>query len=115
MKRLSIYLFFLSFSIITACNNKTAQKCTPKERDPRLAAIDSIIKGLNEPGDLKITGFTGPDLTPSPACLAVAPSGEVYVGVDMIGSLGKTPGMGMIVRLEDCNNDGIVDRHTIYA
>src|SRR6185437_2728974 len=50
-----------------------------------------------------------------PACLAVAASGEVYVGVDMIGSLGKKPGQGRIVKLVDCNNDGIVDRHTEYA
>ncbi|QMU28653.1 DUF7133 domain-containing protein [Adhaeribacter radiodurans] len=67
------------------------------------------------PADLKITNFAGPDLTPSPACLAVAPTGEVYVGVDMIGSLGKDPGKGSIVRLVDSNNDGTVDQHTTFA
>ncbi|HRN47171.1 MAG TPA: hypothetical protein PKW69_03980, partial [Niabella sp.] len=70
---------------------------------------------LNWPDELEITGFAGPDLTPSPACLAVAATGEVYVGVDMIGSLGKDPGKGMIMRLVDCNNDGIMDSHTEYA
>ena len=60
-------------------------------------------------------GFSGYNLTPSPACLGVAASGEVYVGVDMMGSLGKKPGQGRIVKLVDCNNDGIVDRHTEYA
>lgn len=101
--------------IFAACNNKPSQKCVPAKRDPKLAAIDSMSEKLHWPADLNIMGFTGPDLTPSPACLAVAPSGEVYVGVDMIGSLGKTPDEGMIVRLVDCNNDGIVDRHTIFA
>ncbi|MEO8413085.1 MAG: c-type cytochrome [Ginsengibacter sp.] len=70
---------------------------------------------LKWPDDLSIMGFSGPNLTPSPACLAVAASGEVYVGVDMIGSLGKKPGQGRIIKLVDCNNDGIVDRHTEYA
>ena len=67
------------------------------------------------PNELVITTFAGPDLTPSPACLAVAPTGEVFVGVDMIGSLGKDPGKGSIVKLIDSNNDGKADRHTIFA
>src|SRR6201991_1987539 len=70
---------------------------------------------LHWPAGFTISRFTGPDLTPSPACLAVAATGEVFVGVDMIGSLGKTPGKGMIVKLVDCNNDGIIDSHTEYA
>ncbi len=68
-----------------------------------------------DPDELVITNFAGPDLTPSPSCLAVAPTGEVYVGVDMIGSLGKTPGKGYIIKLVDSNNDGKVDRHTKFA
>lgn len=89
--------------------------CEPQARDNALASIDSLSAKLNWPADLQITGFSGPKLTPSPACLAVAATGEVYVGVDMIGSLGKTPGRGMIVKLIDCNNDGIIDKHTTYA
>lgn len=99
---------------LAGCQNKP-QKCEPKERDPSLASIDSLGSKLDWPEDLQIMAFSGPDLTPSPACLAAAPSGEVYVGVDMIGSLGKEPGKGMIMRLVDCNNDGIIDRHTVYA
>ncbi len=67
------------------------------------------------PDGLTITRFAGPDLTPSPACIATAPTGEVYVGVDMIGSLGKTPGKGKIIRLVDSNNDGKIDKHTEFA
>ncbi|MHA4741191.1 DUF7133 domain-containing protein [Dyadobacter sp. MSC1_007] len=77
--------------------------------------IDTLPNAAAWPSDLNITHFAGHDLTPSPACLAVAPSGEVYVGVDMIGSLGKTPGKGSIVRLVDSNNDGKVDKHTTFA
>jgi len=67
------------------------------------------------PAELSFTKFSGSDLTPSPACLAAAATGEVYVGVDLLGSLGKGPGKGRIVRLEDTNNDGTADKHTVYA
>ncbi|GAB3920720.1 DUF7133 domain-containing protein [Mucilaginibacter myungsuensis] len=72
------------------------------------------IKFVNPP-ELTITQIAGPSLVPSPACLAVAPNGEVYVGVDMIGSLGKDPGKGRIVKLIDSNNDGTIDKHTDFA
>jgi putative heme-binding domain-containing protein len=65
--------------------------------------------------ELIITNFAGPDLVPSPSCLAVAATGEVFVGVDMIGSLGKTPGKGRIMKLVDNNHDGIMDSYTEFA
>lgn len=62
-----------------------------------------------------LTNFAGPDLVPSPSCLSVAATGEVFVGVDMIGSLGKEPGKGKIVRLIDQDKDGVMDSHTVFA
>src|ERR1700754_117650 len=70
---------------------------------------------LHWPAGFTISRFTGPDLTPSPACLAVAATGEVFVGVDMIGSLGKTPGKGSIIKLYDTDNDGKIDKHTVFT
>ena len=67
------------------------------------------------PPELEQTNFCGPELTPSPACLSAHPNGDVFVGVDMCGSLGKGPGKGRIVRLRDTNNDGVADEHTIFA
>nr|WP_250775878.1 HEAT repeat domain-containing protein [Dyadobacter sp. MSC1_007] len=96
----------------------TSPLLSPKSERPAekaLMKIDTLPNAAAWPSDLNITHFAGHDLTPSPACLAVAPSGEVYVGVDMIGSLGKTPGKGSIVRLVDSNNDGKVDKHTTFA
>ena len=51
-------------------------------------APDSLFNAKSWPSDLEVTPFAGPSVVPSPACLAVAATGEVYVGVDMIGSLG---------------------------
>ena len=101
-------------ALVAGCGKK-ADNCQPQERSESLAFIDSLAPGLNWPEELEITAFAGPDLVPSPAALAVAPSGEVFVGVDMIGSLGKDPGKGSIVRLIDCNNDGILDSYTEFA
>ena len=67
------------------------------------------------PAELTITKFSGSDITPSPACLAAAATGEVYVGVDLLGSLGKEPGKGSIVRLLDTDHDGKADSHTVFA
>jgi len=112
MLRTSLFLLLLALAM--ACSKNT-ETCPPQERSESLAFIDSLAPSLNWPKDLEITGFAGPDLVPSPATLAVAPSGEVYVGVDMIGSLGKDPGKGSVVRLVDCNNDGIMDSYTEFA
>lgn len=81
----------------------------------RPAAKSKTTKANAWPDGLTVTPFTGPDLTPSPACLATAPTGEVYVGVDMMGSLGKAPGKGRILRLVDKDNDGKIDEHTEFA
>ncbi|GAB3727190.1 DUF7133 domain-containing protein [Spirosoma lituiforme] len=100
---------FLSLFLLTYGINDTG--IFPKKQPE----VVTRIKSPDVPADLKVTTFSGPDLTPSPACLAVAPTGEVFVGVDKQGSLGKKPNMGSIVRLVDKDNDGKVDQHTLYA
>jgi putative heme-binding domain-containing protein len=76
---------------------------------------DSLLKGFSCPPELLANYYAGPSIVPSPSCLAVAPSGEVFVGVDMIGSLGKTPGKGRIVKLIDSDHNGKMDSHTVFA
>lgn len=85
-----------------------------KKLIPGISAALLLSANAN-PSDLKITKFAGSDITPSPACLAAAATGEVYVGVDLLGSLGKGPGMGRIIRLVDADHDGKADSHTVFA
>ena len=104
MKALSKSLFFLLFSTIlfAACQeNKPIIKI--KDKEAVQAISDSLHNDLKWPADINLDYFAGPTLTPSPACLAVSVSGDVFVGVDMIGSLGKDPGKGSIVKLMDVN------------
>ena len=77
--------------------------------------IGGAARADSVPEDLTLTSFSGPDLTPSPACLCAAVDGTVYVGVDLNGSLGKGPGKGRIVRLTDADKDGVADAHTVFA
>lgn len=72
-------------------------------------AADSV------PADLVLTRFSGPEITPCVACLAVSAQGEVFAGVDLNGSLGKGPGKGRIVKLLDTDKDGVADKHTVFA
>ena len=67
------------------------------------------------PEELEATLFSPNTLTPCVACIGVAPTGEVFAGVDQIGSLGKGGGKGKIIRLIDADNDGISEAHTVYA
>lgn len=76
---------------------------------------NDTLRGVTWPDEFTLTKFSGPELTPSPACLAVAATGEVFVGVDKIGSLGKTPGNGSIIKLVDSDNDGKLDTHTEFV
>lgn len=78
-------------------------------------SVDSLRNASAWPAEIDVSHFAGSDLTPSPACLAVHANGAVFVGVDKIGSLGKSPGKGSIIKLIDSNNDGKVDSHTQFA
>ncbi len=80
-----------------------------------LAAAATALFADSFPADLEAVRFSGPDLTPSPATLAVSAHGEVYVGVDLHGSLGKGPGKGSIVKLVDTDGDGTSDEHTVFV
>lgn len=76
---------------------------------PGLTAADSV------PPELVMVRFSDSQLTPSPSCLASTPYGEVFVGIDLLGSLGKGPGQGRIVKLKDVDHDGKADVHSVFA
>ncbi|NCG55353.1 MAG: heme-binding protein, partial [Proteobacteria bacterium] len=82
---------------------------------PSILAVSLTSAKAEVPPELESIQFSGPKITPCPACLCAAATGEVFVGVDMLGSLGKGPGKGKIIRLVDTNGDGEADKHTVYA
>ncbi|WP_373513734.1 c-type cytochrome [Persicitalea sp.] len=108
---LSIFLAFL----FLYWNSSEPTPAPTTNTYAQIPLSDSLPNAEKWPAELEVTHFSGSDLTPSPACLAVAATGEVYVGVDMMGSLGKEPGKGSIVKLVDADNDGQMDSHTTFA
>src|SRR5690554_375746 len=101
---LTFFSFFMNWGESKAPRQQTS-----------VSVADTLPRGIAFPDGLTMTPFAGPHITPSPAVLAVTPTGEVYAGVDKMGSLGKEPGKGSIVKLIDSNNDGKIDNHTEYA
>ncbi|SEL10627.1 putative heme-binding domain-containing protein [Parapedobacter koreensis] len=89
--------------------------CTVATEDRYTAMTDSLTANLEWPENLDIKVFAGADLVPSPSCLAVSASGAVFVGVDKMGSLGKEMGHGAVIKLVDCNGDGLLDTLTEFA
>lgn len=80
-----------------------------------LALFSTLSSSFAASADFKTTEFADSSLTPSPSCLSAHANGDVFVGVDLLGSLGKGPNKGRIVKLIDSNNDGKADKHSIFA
>lgn len=101
--------------LVSACSEVEQRECDPAEEYAFQEMTDSLKAHLNWPDNLEMTVFADAELIPSPACMTVSAAGDVYAGVDMIGSLGKEMGKGAVVKLIDCNGDGILDDYTIFA
>jgi len=67
------------------------------------------------PDELETKVFADASMTPCPAVISATPYGDLFVGVDMQGSLGKKPNLGYIAKLSDTDNDGKADKRTVFA
>ena len=76
-----------------------------------LASLEDV-KG---PEALEVTMFAAPPQVTYPVCITTSAAGEVFVGVDEQGSLGKDPGRGKVVRCQDTDGDGRADRFNDFA
>ncbi len=112
MLKITLSLFYTFFLLMGYEAYERVSGIIP---DNKTAYSDSLRNASAWPEEIDVLHFAGPELTPSPSCLAVAANGDLFVGVDKIGSLGKEPGKGSIVKLTDSNNDGKVDRSTLFA
>jgi putative membrane-bound dehydrogenase-like protein len=75
----------------------------------------TLLKDVKAPKDYQVTIFASPPTISYPTCLACAPTGEVFVGVDQNGSLDAKPDRGKIVRLVDTKGLGKADQVTEFA
>lgn len=80
-----------------------------------LSALSVFAGTTTVPAELETKIFSDTSMTPCPAVIAASPYGEVYVGVDLQGSVGKKPNMGYIAKLIDTDLDGKADKRTVFA
>ncbi|WP_435007800.1 DUF7133 domain-containing protein [Tundrisphaera lichenicola] len=75
----------------------------------------SILRDVKAPDGFEVTVFAAPPDVRYPTCLAAAPNGEVFVGVDENGSLDAKSGRGRVVRCVDTDDDGKADQFNDFA
>jgi putative membrane-bound dehydrogenase-like protein len=73
------------------------------------------VKDVTAPGGFNVTMFGSPPDVNYPVCLTAAATGEVFVGVDEQGSLGKELGKGRVIRCIDVDGDGKADKINTFA
>jgi putative heme-binding domain-containing protein len=80
-----------------------------------IGSLSAFAGSTTVPPELETQVFSDTKMTPCPAVIAASPYGEVYVGVDMQGSVGKKPNLGYIAKLMDTDLDGKADKRTVFA
>ena len=74
-----------------------------------------LPKGVKVPAGMEATLFAAPPNVGYPTCLAAAPTGELFVGVDENGSLDAKPQRGRVVRCIDKDGDGRAEEFNTFA
>lgn len=92
----------------------SAQK---KKADPGAPppSKETLLKDVKPADGFVASIFASPPDVSYPTCLYAAPNGDLYVGIDLNGSLGKTKGHGKVVRCVDTDNDGIADKFETFC
>jgi len=98
-----VFLGFISSSVHAA------------DKSELRSAAEALLKNVKAPPGFKVTLFAAPPEISYSVCLAAAPSGEVFIGIDENGSLGTKTNRGRIVRCIDTDGDGRADRFNIFA
>ena len=71
-----------------------------------LLAAAPNLSNVKAPAGFKVSLFASPPDIGYPTCLAVAPSGELFVGIDENGSLDAKEKRGRVTRCADRDGDG---------
>ena len=77
--------------------------------------VTATIADVKAPDGFNVTLFGTPPQVNYPVCLTAAPTGEVFIGIDEQGSLGKEKGRGRVVRCLDRDGDGAADEVKTFA
>ncbi len=73
------------------------------------------VADVTAPEGFEVSLFAAPPEVSYPVCITTSVAGEVFVGIDEQGSLGKDPGRGKVVRCIDTDGDGRADQFNEFA
>ncbi|HTN73984.1 MAG TPA: discoidin domain-containing protein, partial [Pirellulaceae bacterium] len=82
---------------------------------PKTIGGKNLLAGIKAPAGFKVSLFAAPPQAGYPTCLAVAPSGAVFIGIDENGSLDAKANRGRVVRAVDTDGDGAADEVKTFA
>lgn len=74
-----------------------------------------VPKNVKVPSGWSASLFAGPPDVSYPTCLSTAPNGDVFVGIDLNGSLDTKTNRGRVVRCTDTDADGKADKFVTFA
>ena len=92
-----------------------APRAIPQDQPPNTDDEKSLLTGIKPPPGFTVTLFAAPPKLSYPTCVAAAPGGELFVGMDENGAVGMKPNRGRIVRCIDTDDDGRADKFTVFA
>ncbi len=107
-----LLLIVILFAAEAAHAQSKKKKSTPTDTPP---SAETLLKGIKAPPGFQVTLFAAPPEVNYPTCLACAPTGEVFIGIDQNGSLDAKPDRGRVLRCLDDDGDGKMDRHTVFC
>jgi putative heme-binding domain-containing protein len=70
---------------------------------------------VHPPPGFDLTVFAAPPDVSYVTCLAAAPTGPVFIGIDEDGSLGRKPNKGRIIRAIDSKGAGVADHFNVFT
>ncbi len=82
---------------------------------PKSDADARLLREVKVPREFETTIFAAPPDISYPTCLAAAPNGELFVGIDENGSLDQKPDRGRVVKCVDTTGSGHADKFTVFA
>src|SRR5690348_16475261 len=77
--------------------------------------MKQVASGIRPPEGFNLTVFAAPPDVSYVTCVAAAPTGPVFIGIDQDGSLGRKPGKGRIVRAIDSKGIGAADHFKVFT
>jgi putative heme-binding domain-containing protein len=86
-----------------------------KGKQKAQASEEQLRADFKGPPGFDVTIFAKPPDANYPTCLYPLPNGEIFIGSDQEGSLGKTPKMGRVIRARDTKGTGKADAYNIFC